>query len=57
MTEIWLDGDHYKWRALRANGVPVEKPATLLTSLAGGGRKGSPTRFTGSTRDPEVCGG
>jgi len=21
MTEIWLDGDHYKWRALRANGV------------------------------------
>ncbi len=22
MTEIWLDGDHYKWRAMRANGVP-----------------------------------
>ena len=21
ITEIWLDGDHYKWRALRANGV------------------------------------
>lgn len=21
MTEIWLDGDHYKWRAMRANGV------------------------------------
>ncbi|MBU9721007.1 MULTISPECIES: glucuronate isomerase [Bacillaceae] len=21
MTEIWLDGDHYKWRALRALGV------------------------------------
>lgn len=21
MTELWLDGDHYKWRALRANGV------------------------------------
>lgn len=21
LTEIWLDGDHYKWRALRANGV------------------------------------
>ncbi len=20
-TEIWLDGDHYKWRAMRANGV------------------------------------
>jgi glucuronate isomerase len=22
LTEIWLNGDHYKWRALRANGVP-----------------------------------
>lgn len=22
MTEIWLAGDHYKWRALRTNGVP-----------------------------------
>ena len=22
LTEIWLDGDHYKWRAMRANGVP-----------------------------------
>ncbi len=21
ITEIWLDGDHYKWRAMRANGV------------------------------------
>ncbi|MGX5817778.1 glucuronate isomerase [Chitinophaga lutea] len=21
MTEIWLKGDHYKWRAMRANGV------------------------------------
>ena len=21
MTDIWLDGDHYKWRAMRANGV------------------------------------
>jgi len=21
LTEIWLEGDHYKWRALRANGV------------------------------------
>ncbi|MCG8579660.1 MAG: glucuronate isomerase [Bacteroidales bacterium] len=21
MTEIWLQGDHYKWRALRANGI------------------------------------
>ncbi len=22
LTEIWLAGDHYKWRAMRANGVP-----------------------------------
>jgi glucuronate isomerase len=22
ITEIWLKGDHYKWRAMRANGVP-----------------------------------
>jgi glucuronate isomerase len=22
LTEVWLNGDHYKWRALRSNGVP-----------------------------------
>ena len=22
LWEIWLEGDHYKWRAMRANGVP-----------------------------------
>ena len=22
LCEIWLEGDHYKWRAMRANGVP-----------------------------------
>lgn len=22
LTQIWLNGDHYKWRALRSNGVP-----------------------------------
>ncbi len=22
LTELWLDGDHYKWRAMRAAGVP-----------------------------------
>ena len=22
ITEIWLQGDHYKWRAMRSNGVP-----------------------------------
>lgn len=24
ITELWLGGDHYKWRVLRANGVPEE---------------------------------
>ena len=24
ITELWLGGDHYKWRALRGNGVPEE---------------------------------
>ena len=24
ITELWLGGDHYKWRALRANGIPEE---------------------------------
>lgn len=22
LTHVWLDGDHYKWRAMRTNGVP-----------------------------------
>ena len=22
LTEVWLGGDHYKWRQMRANGVP-----------------------------------
>jgi glucuronate isomerase len=22
LFEIWLEGDHYKWRAMRASGVP-----------------------------------
>lgn len=22
LTQIWLGGDHYKWRAMRANGIP-----------------------------------
>ncbi|MCK5463966.1 MAG: glucuronate isomerase, partial [Bacteroidales bacterium] len=22
LTQIWLKGDHYKWRAMRANGIP-----------------------------------
>lgn len=24
ITEVWLNGDHYKWRAMRANGIPEE---------------------------------
>lgn len=24
LTQIWLEGDHYKWRALRANGIDEE---------------------------------
>jgi glucuronate isomerase len=30
LTEIWLKGDHYKWRAMRANGVPE----SLITGSA-----------------------
>lgn len=25
ITEVWLGGDHYKWRIIRANGTPEEK--------------------------------
>ena len=31
LTEIWLQGDHYKWRAMRANGVDER----LITGDAG----------------------
>ena len=24
ITQVWLYGDHYKWRAMRGNGVPEE---------------------------------
>lgn len=24
LTQVWLNGDHYKWRAMRTNGVPEE---------------------------------
>ncbi|MBI1337919.1 MAG: glucuronate isomerase [Phycisphaera sp.] len=30
LTEVWLEGDHYKWRAMRAAGVPEE----LITGKA-----------------------
>ncbi len=25
ITDAWLGGDHYKWRAMRSNGIPEEK--------------------------------
>lgn len=25
LTELWLGGDHYKWRAMRTNGIPEER--------------------------------
>lgn len=31
LTAIWLGGDHYKWRAMRANGIPER----LITGDAG----------------------
>jgi glucuronate isomerase len=31
LTDIWLRGDHYKWRAMRANGIPER----LITGDAG----------------------
>ena len=30
LTQIWLYGDHYKWRAMRANGIDEE----LITGAA-----------------------
>jgi glucuronate isomerase len=30
LTQIWLQGDHYKWRAMRANGIPE----TYITGTA-----------------------
>ena len=37
VTEIWLDGDHYKWRAMRTAGVPeavITGPADDWTKFA-----------------------
>ena len=31
MTELWLGGDHYKWRAMRSNGIKEE----IITGSAG----------------------
>jgi glucuronate isomerase len=35
LTQIWLKGDHYKWRALRANGIPEK----FITGDASDGEK------------------
>ena len=32
LTEVWLGGDHYKWRAMRGNGVPED----FITGMADG---------------------
>jgi len=32
LYEVWLAGDHYKWRAMRANGVPEEQITGQETS-------------------------
>ncbi len=37
IAHIWLGGDHYKWRVMRANGVPESH----VTGSGTGGRKNS----------------
>lgn len=32
VTELWLAGDHYKWRAMRANGISEEKVTGTASS-------------------------
>ena len=46
LFEIWLEGDHYKWRAMRANGwTNAIAPATpLRTKSFLPGLRPSPTR-------------
>src|SRR5882672_9699015 len=47
ITEVWLNGDHYKWRAMRADGVP-ERAITGDASAAvrgGGARAGRGRRL------------
>ena len=42
LTDVWLSGDHYKWRALRSNGVEerlITGDATIGTSLQLGHRR------------------
>lgn len=30
ITQLWLEGDHYKWRAMRANGISEQKLPAML---------------------------
>ena len=39
ITEVWLGGDHYKWRLMRANGVD-ERFITAMPLLARSSRSG-----------------
>ena len=41
ITQVWLGGDHYKWRVMRANGATEDKttgdaPASVSTLACGG---------------------
>lgn len=44
LSEIWLEGDHYKWRALRTAGIPEELITGRLLTIKNIwlGRKQSP---------------
>ncbi|MEO8376881.1 MAG: glucuronate isomerase, partial [Candidatus Sumerlaeota bacterium] len=35
LTAVWLDGDHYKWRAMRSNGVPENEITGKVSPRAG----------------------
>ena len=37
MTELWLGGDHYKWRAMRSNGIKEEIISRYHVFLKEGG--------------------
>lgn len=30
ITQLWLEGDHYKWRAMRANGISEKELPVML---------------------------
>ncbi len=41
ITELWLEGDHYKWRAMRTNGVD-ERSAPARTRPTGRSLRNGP---------------